>query len=150
MRTAEALLDDLADQLVPLLVKRGFVRAPQVTSMTAVSSDYDLATCERFLEGAHLGDSVLKRARIFFEAIDRDGEIAAPDLVAALDLKGSRSLPANLTTPLKRSARRLGIEVPWTLAETSDGMRTIWRDRDGIAARMVRVIEEEHRRRALV
>jgi hypothetical protein len=147
--TADALLEDFVDLIAPKLAQRGFVRSGDPVSVPGVSADYDAQTCARFLEGAHLGDSVLERARIFFGAIAEDGEIAAPDLVAALELKGSRSLPANLTTPLKKSAWRLGIDVPWAQAETPDGTRTIWRDRDGVAARMVEAIEEERGRRGL-
>lgn len=144
----------LFDLIAPRLVKRGFVQrsgvpAPAPAATSPASSEYDRATCERFLEGHHLGDSVLQRARIFFGQIAEQGEINSKDLVWALDLKGPTSIPANLTNPLKKSARRLGIEEPWTWAETPDGTRTIWQDRDGIAARMVEVIEEERVRRGL-
>ena len=68
--------------------------------------------------------------------------------MAALRLKGPTSIPANLTNPLKKSARRLGIDQPWVSAETIEG-RTAWKDRDGIAARMLKVIEEEKMNRKL-
>jgi hypothetical protein len=147
-------IDQLVGLLAPKLVQSGFVRNPPPTASVdplaaSVSSDYDHETCERFLEGHHLGDSVLERARTFFGQVAEQGEINSKDLVWALNLKGPTSIPANLTNPLKKSARRLGIDVPWTLAETPDGTRTIWKDRDGIAARMVGVIEEERVRRGL-
>jgi hypothetical protein len=146
----EKWIDQLVDLITPKLVERGFVRADGLLeSVSPVSSEYDLETCERFLEGHHLGDSVLERARIFFGQIAEQGEINSKDLVWALNLKGPTSIPANLTNPLKKSARRLGIDEPWTWAETPDGTRTIWKDRDGIAARMVGVIEEERDRRGL-
>ena len=143
-------IDQLVDLIAPRLVQRGFVQntgAP--TPVAAASSGYDLETCRRFLNGHHLGDSVLERARVFFGQIADRGEIGSADLVRALELKGPTSIPANLTNPLKKSARRLGIEEPWEWAETSDGSRTIWKDRDGIAARMVEVIEEERVNRDL-
>jgi hypothetical protein len=154
---SEKWIDQLVDLIAPKLVQRGFVQNPgssapipgTATYAAAASSDYDSATCERFLEGHHLGDSVLERARTFFGQIAEQGEINSKDLVWALNLKGPTSIPANLTNPLKKSARRLGIEEPWTWAETLDGTRTVWKDRDGIAARMVKVIEEERVRRGL-
>lgn len=153
----EKWIDQLVDLIAPKLVQRGFVQSSgspgpspsTATSAVAASSDYDRETCERFLEGHHLGDSVLERAKIFFSQIAKQGEINSKDLVGALGLKGPTSIPANLTNPLKKSARRLGIEEPWTWAETPDGTRTVWKDRDGIAARMVDVIEEEWVRRGL-
>lgn len=153
----EKWVDQLVDLIAPKLVQRGFVQnsgspgsiPSTATSAAAASSDYDRETCERFLEGHHLGDSVLERAKTFFGQIAEQGEINSKDLVWALNLKGPTSIPANLTNPLKKSARRLGIEEPWTWAETPDGTRTVWKDRDGIAARMVDVIEEERVRRGL-
>src|SRR6187551_211383 len=148
----EKWLDHLADLLAPKLVQRGFVSSSSSSPATAVpsaSSEYDRETCEQFLVGHHLGNSVLERARVFFGQIAEQGEINSKDLVWALDLKGPTSIPANLTNPLKKSARRLGIDEPWTWAETPDGTRTVWKDRDGIAARMVEVIEEERVRRRL-
>lgn len=153
----EKWIDQLVDLIAPKLVQRGFVQNPRspaldpATSGSAtVSSGYDRETCQRFLEGHHLGDSVLERAGTFFGRIAEQGEINSVDLVAALNLKGPTSIPANLTNPLKKSARRLGIDEPWASARTPDGTRTIWRDRDGIAARMVEVIEEERVNRRLV
>jgi hypothetical protein len=146
----EKWIDQLVDLIAPKLVQRGFVQSsPSTIPGAAVSSEYDRTTCERFLEGRHLGDSVLERARTFFGQIAEQGEVNSKDLVWALNLKGPTSIPANLTNPLKKSARRLGIAEPWTWAETPDGTRTIWKDRDGIAARMVEVIEEERVRRDL-
>lgn len=148
--TAGQLLDDLADLLVPRLEERGFVRS-RATSVEAfstnASSAYDKATCERFLEGAHLGDSVLRRAEVFFGELAKHGEITSLEVVEALNLKGPKSVPANLTNPLKKSSRRLDIEEPWEEALTADGTRTVWRDRDGIAARMVEEIAAEWKRR---
>lgn len=147
---ANQLLDELAKQLAPRLEKLGVgASAGAAISDSIASSNYDKATCELFLNGHHMGDSVLERARVFFGRIAKDGEISSVDLVAALDLKGPTSIPANLTNSLKKSARRLKIDEPWTGDLTPDEASTIWRDRDGIAARMVAVIEEERERRGL-
>lgn len=146
----EKWLDELVELIAPKLVQRGFVQNGAAAPTLAASSMYDSETCKRFLEGHHLGDSVLERARVFFEQIAEHGEISSVDLVEALELKGATSIPANLTNPLKKSARRLGIEEPWEVAETPDGLRTVWRDRDGIAERMVEVIQEERVNRQLV
>jgi hypothetical protein len=156
--TAEVLIEGLADRLVPHLVPR---LAPEFVGMGFVqiardepdarprhAQEYDEATCARFLDPQHLGDGVLERARIFFGELERSGEIMSLDLAAALKLKGPRSIPANLTIPLKKSAWRLRLEQPWDGDDT--GPRTIWRDRDGIASRMVKAIEAERLRRGLV
>lgn len=143
-------LEALADALAPRLASRGFVvsQAPSPRPST-YSSTYDEATCRQFLNSDHLGDSVLDRAKIFFELLDKDGAVSSPDLVAALGVKGARSVPANLTNPLKKRARKLKITVPWTEAATPDGLRTIWKDRDGIASRMVKAIDLERKERGL-
>ena len=143
-------LDALADALGPRMVARGFVlgQAPTKTSST-YSARYDDATCQQFLNPDHLGDSVLDRTKTFFELLEQKGEISSPDLVAALGVKGARSVPANLTNPLKKRARKMKIPVPWTETSTPDGLRTVWKDRDGIAARMVKAIEQERKNRGL-
>ena len=94
-------LDLLAEALGPRLVARGFVlgQAPTKTPST-YSAKYDDATCQQFLNPDHLGDSVLDRSKTFFELLEQKGEISSPDLVAALGVKGARSVPANLTNPL--------------------------------------------------
>jgi hypothetical protein len=143
-------LDALAEALGPRLVARGFVlgQAPTKTPST-YSAKYDDATCQQFLNPDHLGDSVLNRSKTFFELLEQKGEISSPDLVAALGVKGARSVPANLTNPLKKRARKMKIPVPWTETSTPDGLRTVWKDRDGIASRMVKAIEQERKNRGL-
>jgi hypothetical protein len=140
---AEVLLEQLADLLAPKLVERGFVTTPDRTPRVRPSDSraYNKATCTAFVDPAHIGDRVLERARFFFGELASKGEIVSVDLARGLDLKGPRSIPANLTIPLKKSAWRLGFEEPWE-AEVS-GPRTIWRDRGGIAGRMVNAIEKE-------
>jgi hypothetical protein len=140
---ADALLDDLVELIAPKLVKRGFVRSQDAAMKAPVSDDYDETTCRQLIDREHLSDSVLERARIFFAKLGEQGSLSSLDVVELLDLKGPTSVPANLTNPLKKSARRLGIEEPWSWGENEDGTRTIWSDRDGIAARMTKAIEAE-------
>jgi hypothetical protein len=149
-RNAQAL-DALAEALRPRFVARGFLvgEAPSATPST-YSANYDEATCRQFLNPDHLGDTVLDRAKIFFELLEQDGKVSSPELVAALGVKGARSVPANLTNPLKKRARKMRIPVPWTETATADGLRTVWEDRDGIAARMIKAIKEEQKDRGLL
>lgn len=143
-------LDALAEALVPRLVARGFlVEEEPAPTVASYSKNYDDATCKQFLNRDHLGDSVLDRAKTFFELLDQNGGVSSPDLVAALGVKGARSVPANLTNPLKKRARKMKIPVPWTETSTPDGLRTVWKDRDGIASRMVKAIERERKDRGL-
>lgn len=143
-------LDALAEALVPRLLTRGFVVGQEPTPGPSMySAVYDDETCRQFLNPNHLGDSVLDRAKTFFELLDQKGEVASPDLVAALGVKGARSVPANLTNPLKKRARKMNIPVPWIETATPDGLRTVWQDRDGIASRMLKAIERERTRRGL-
>lgn len=143
-------LDALADVLGPRFVARGFVVGQEpIPGPSMYSADYDDETCRQFLNPDHLGDSVLERAKTFFELLEQKGEVASPDLVAALGVKGARSVPANLTNPLKKRARKMSITVPWAETATPDGLRTVWQDRDGIASRMVKAIEQERKSRGL-
>jgi hypothetical protein len=144
------VLDALADALAPRLAARGFIvgQGPTPTPST-YSSTYDDATCRQFLNSDHLCDTVLARAKTFFELLEQNGAISSPDLVVAIGVKGARSVPANLTNPLKKRARKMKIPVPWMEASTPDGLRTIWKDRDGIASRMVKSIDRERKERGL-
>jgi hypothetical protein len=145
---SEKWIDDLIELLEPKLEARGFTKqAIAPLPVGGASSDYDASTCEKFLSRDHISESVLVRARKFFSFLDQHGEIGSLDVVGLLDLKGPTSIPANLTNPLKKSAKRLGIEDPWQWGENAEGTRTIWNDRDGIAARMVDAIDQETERR---
>lgn len=146
----DTALDSLVDTLVPKLIARGFVVAqPRTSAVANYRSDFDDATCRAFVDPEHIGDAVLERAGVFFGELESKGEVSSTDLVAALNLKGARSVSAALTNAMKKSARRLGVRVPWLLTSTSDGTRTVWKDRDGIAARMVKAIAQERNRRGL-
>jgi len=100
-----------------------------------------------FLSPLHLGDTVLLRARVFFGRLAKEGRVGSLELVELLGLKGPTSIPANLTNPLKKRATRLGLEKPWDEAADRED-RTVWVDRDGIAERMLRAIDEEVERLA--
>jgi len=140
---ADAALDHLVEALLPKLVARGVVlNSVELTPAITYAENYDGATCRQFLNPDHLGDGVLERMLLFFRELSAHGQISSPDLVRLLDLKGPRSIPANLTNPMKKRARKLGVPVPWT-KNANDDERTVWRDRDGIAARMVSAIEAE-------
>jgi hypothetical protein len=146
--SSDLLMDNLADALVPKLIDRGFVKSSPVPSSLTSTVEYDADTCRQFLDAKHIGTNVLERAEVFFRALKADGEINSLDLVDALELEGGpRTIPANLTIALKKSYRRLGLSKPW--AADTTGERTVWRDRDGIAARMVDAIQEERARRGI-
>ncbi len=66
-------LDALAEALAPRLVARGFVVGQRpITTPSAYSATYDETTCHQFLNPDHLGDSVLARAKTFFELLDQN------------------------------------------------------------------------------
>jgi hypothetical protein len=145
---SEKWLEDLVALLEPKLEALGFTKhVIDAPAVGGASSEYEASTCEKFLSREHISDSVLDRARRFFSFLDQHGEIGSLDVVGLLELKGPTSIPANLTNPLKKSAKRLGIEDPWTWGENAEGTRTIWSDRDGIASRMVDAIDQERERR---
>ena len=146
---ASDALRALARELAPLIAHElGIEPGNRPDRPRVARGRYDRATIVEFLSPRHLGDSVLLRARTFFRRLAEAGQIGSLELVELLDLKGPTSIAANLTNPLKRRAARLGLDVPWE--ETADRHnRTVWRDRDGIADRMRRAIDEEIKRRRL-
>ena len=146
--TTEALRA-LARELAPLIAEElGLDKPSGRPAPTTSHGRYDHKTIVDFLSPLHLGDSVLLRARVFFKQIAKEGRVGSLELVELLDLKGATSIPANLTNPLKKRVARLGLEVPWE-EDADRENRTVWLDRDGIAARMLAAIDEEVRRRGL-
>lgn len=100
-------------------------------------------TCGEYVQG--LGQGVVNRFGDFFAKLKREGRIGSLELAKTIGTATPRNIPANLTNSLKRRARKLGRPVPWT--ETTDqDQRTVWVDRDGIAARMVEAIQAEQAR----
>jgi hypothetical protein len=140
----------LARELAPLIAEELGLNVPSRGHHPApvARRRYDQRMIVEFLSPLHLGDSVLLRARVFFKQLAKEGRVGSLELVELLDLKGATSIPANLTNPLKKRAARLGLEVPWEEGADREN-RTVWLDRDGIAARMVEAIDEEVRRRGL-
>lgn len=134
----DQFLRQLARWLVPYLQEELGLRPSQ----PAYSDAYDEATCRRFVTREHLSEGVLRRARVFFDRLRRGDAVSAPEVVELLGLKGSRSIAAALTNPLKKRRNKFGLErMPWN--EGWDGSNTTWTDRDGIAARMVAAIDAE-------
>jgi hypothetical protein len=106
--------------------------------------DYDEAACTALAK--ELGVNSLNRAGDFFGKLALDGEADSLVMGVHLGVGSPRNISSAITTPVKRVTKRLGLELPWTEDENSEG-RTVWRDRDGIAARMrVAVGAEQHRR----
>ncbi len=141
------------DELGPVLARwlAPFIAAelnikPQPSELSA---DYDDATCRVFISG--VGDAVLPRAELFFGELHRRLAVGEPgldslELAKLLGTDSPRNIASLLTTSLKRRAKALGLPVPWT-EESSPDNRTVWVDRDGIAARMYPLFDESHWRR---
>lgn len=144
--TSEALRA-LARELAPLIAEELGLEKPSGRPV-ASHGRYDQRTIVEFLSPLHLGDTVLLRTRVFFGRLAKEGRVGSLELVELLGLKGPTSIPANLTNPLKKRATRLGLEKPWDEAADRED-RTVWVDRDGIAERMLRAIDEEVERRGL-
>jgi hypothetical protein len=132
----------LARWLAPYVAAELAKSTPTVGS---ASVDYDASTCTEYVR--ELGQGVLNRASNFFSLLATNGRVGSLELASAIGTATPRNIPANLTNSLKRRARRLGLdELPWDETTGEDG-RTVWLDRDGIAARMCEAVQEEMRRR---
>lgn len=154
--STEEALRVLAWALAPYLAEE--LEQLRALEAEALAPDYDLRTCRRFV--AELGDEVLPRAETLFRLLSRERVIDSLQLAEALGAT-PRGLSGFLTTPLKRRAKTLGLPLPFAGglgAESYGGImapspdmdpqRTHWQDRDGIAKRMLRAIEEERAARA--
>ena len=137
----------LARELAPLIAEELGLEKPSARPATS-HGRYDHRTIVEFLSPLHLGDSVLLRARMFFAQLAKEGRVGSLELVELLDLKGATSIPANLTNPLKKRATRLGLPLPWE-EDADRENRTVWLDRDDIAARMLEAIDAEIERRGI-
>ncbi len=137
----------LARELAPLIAEELGLEKPSARPATS-HGRYDHRTIVEFLSPLHLGDSVLLRARMFFAQLAKEGRVGSLELVELLDLKGATSIPANLTNPLKKRATRLGLPLPWE-EDADRENRTVWLDRDDIAARMLEAIDAEIERRGV-
>jgi len=113
--------------------------------MSVATSDYDPSVCAEYVR--ELGQGVLNRATDFFSRLEQDGRVGSLELAQVIGTDTPRNIPANLTNSLKQRARRMNLAVPWDETVSEDD-RTVWLDRDGIAARMVEAIRAEQQRRA--
>ncbi|MDH3225579.1 MAG: hypothetical protein OEM67_00600 [Thermoleophilia bacterium] len=119
---------------------------PKVKLLEAPSA-YDDMTCELFV--SPLGDDVLARAVTLFEYLETTGEVDSTHLAEALGAAPS-ALGGLLTGRLNRRAQQLGLKPPYEVERTSG--RTIWRDQQGTAGRLLGALRREitSRRRAAV
>lgn len=146
----QALLefDDLGPAIARWLapyVAAELERARQQTGdRPAAELDYDDEMCRRFVGG--LKTPTLTKATTLFLHLNRSGRVDSVQLTKDLSLGTPRNLSGPLTTPLKRRAKKLGLPLPWDEGVTDDD-RTLWRDRDGIADRMLQAIQNEQQYR---
>ncbi|HEV2790167.1 MAG TPA: hypothetical protein VGV69_02575 [Solirubrobacterales bacterium] len=107
-------------------------------------SAYDAEQCRALAR--ELGVNSLHRSRDFFAKLDVDGSVDSLTMARYLSLGTPRNIASAVTTPIKRIAKRLGLGLPWDEDVSADD-RTVWRDRNGIAGRMLAAIDEENERR---
>jgi hypothetical protein len=110
---------------------------------------YDAVTCRAFAEG--LGDAVLERAVRLFALLAEQGEAESGEVALVLDLARPQLIAGAVNTRLKVRAGELGLPLPFDggCSHTAVGRprRTVWADRDGIAARMHAALRAEQARR---
>jgi hypothetical protein len=140
--TAERLVDELTDAVIERLTRRGLVLAAAPT----LRPQYDAATCAAL--AGEVGDNPLNASEVLFGLLAKNGEVGATKLAIALGVPRTPTIAFVLTTPIKRVSTRLGLPWPFDVDTGGDG-RTLWRDRDGIAARMLDAIRAEKKRRGL-
>lgn len=140
---AELAAQALARWLAPYVAEELGLTGQSQPQPSPVQS-YDDATCAVFV--ASLGDVVLDNAEVFFARLAQEREIGSLALADAIGVASPRNIAAVLTTPLKKRAKALSVQLPW--AEDARGQRTVWLDRDGIAERMLRAVREEKAQRA--
>lgn len=129
-------------------ILRELIREELDRRTTAVSpplADYDQAACA--VLARELGINSLNRAGDFFAKLDAEGAVDSLAMAQHMSLGTPRNISSALTTPVKRIAKRLGLGLPWAEEENAEG-RTVWRDRDGISARMYEAVKAEQHRRA--
>ena len=112
-----------------------------------ITPSFNSYTCETFVKS--FNDRVLSNTELLYKELATKGQIDSLDLTQLIGVARPSDLPFVLTTPLERRTRAIGLgeEFPWT-PDKSPARRTMWRDRDGIAKRMLKAIEKEQARRA--
>ncbi len=108
---------------------------------------WDAAACAAFAEG--LGDRVLARAVVLFALLEADGEVECGELALALGLPRPQLVPGAVNTRLKVRARELGLPLPFDGGSSREARGpTVWRDRAGLAGRLLAALRAEQRLRA--
>jgi hypothetical protein len=111
------------------------------------TKDPEAYAAEQCRELAHeLGVNSLHRADDFFNKLGADGAVDSVTMAQHLGVGTPRNIASAVTTPVKRIAKRLGLGLPWD-EDVSAADRTVWRDRNGIAKRMLVAIREENEKR---
>jgi hypothetical protein len=111
------LKERLSSPGLPVVAPSDLVRLSVTTPTAAdrpgqeVVDNYDTKTCELF--ASSLGDDVLRRASIFFEALATEKKFSSLRVVELIHASSARSIPGLLTTPLKRRAHELGLPLPF-------------------------------------
>jgi hypothetical protein len=139
--SAEGRIVQGLTELIRDIVREEIAKLPPAS----ILGDYDETACAQL--ASELGANSLSRAGDFFGKLENDGEVDSLTMAKHLNLGTPRNISSAITTPLKRVAKRLGLGMPWIEELNIDG-RTVWRDRDGIAARMCEAVKAEQHRRA--
>ena len=95
----------LARELAPLIAEELGLDKPSGRPAPSAHGRYDHRTIVEFLSPLHLGDSVLLRARVFFEQLAKEGRVGSLELVELLDLKGPTSIPGQPHQPAEEARR---------------------------------------------
>jgi hypothetical protein len=95
-----------------------------------------------------LGDQVIPRAHRFFSALADAGEqgLESRELARLLGEDTPRMIASLLGNSLKKRAKALRLPFPWAAHKTLED-RTLWLDREGIAACMAEALVRQERER---
>jgi len=138
------LPEEVAPQLARWLAPYVAAELARLPAADSAPSSYDDRTCGEYVRD--IGTPVLNRAIEFFMKLDTDGRVGSVELAQHLSIGTPRNIPSNLTNSLKQRAKAMRLQRPWDETVSADN-RTVWVDRDGIAARMVKAIQAEQHRR---
>lgn len=143
--TPESDLRALARILAPYIAEElGLTQEVLAAAASTRRTGFDEDLCRDYAR--ELSVAALQRGHVFFEALADEGRINSVTLAERLQFTSSKALAGALTNQLKKAARTLSVEVPWEETEDGDG-RTVWLDRDGIAAPLAEAIVAELGRR---
>jgi hypothetical protein len=145
MTVEKRAVQGLTDAVIAELQRRGLIFSVSAAPLV-VGPEYDEKACSAVAHG--LGNNPLVASETFYGLLAKKGEVGALELAKKLNVDRTPTLAFVLTTPLKRVSTRLGLPWPFDTDEGADG-RTLWRDRDGIAALMLNAIRVEKNRRGL-